>query len=355
MKIALVVDHFQGKGGAERLEMTLAEKLSTDVFTGYVLNESFNLAHLKVKTVFRRMNSPFIRYFFQRQAFRKIAPELAKYDVVIYFGNSLDSAPLLPKTTKKILYCHTPPRHIYNDREYYLSKFPWYIRPFYQFYTWMYKRNYEKLVKHMDSIVSNSVNVQQRLKKYTGFDSVIVHPPCNVKRFLWKGQKDYYLSFSRLEEVKRVDLIARAFTKIPDKKLLIISGGPELKKIQQIAADSPNIQVKGWVSEEELLDLIGNCIATIYVSLDEDFGMGAVESLSAGKTIIASNEGGFKEIVGEGTGILLDETTPDKIAQAVQSLTPEKALAMKSTCIKQAEKFSEENFIIGMKEVIESL
>lgn len=354
MKIALVVDHFQGKGGAERLEMTLAEKLQADVFTGYVLNESFNLAHLKVKTVFRRMNSPFIRYFYQRKAFKKIASELAQYDTVIYFGNSLDSAPLLPKTTKKILYCHTPPRHIYNDREYYLGRFPWYIRPFYQFYSWMYKRNYEKLLKHMDIIVSNSQNVQQRLKKYTGYDSVIVHPPCNTKRFIWKGQKDYYLSFSRLEEVKRVDLIAKAFTKIPDKKLLIISGGPELKNIQKIAANSPNIQVKGWVSEEELLDLLGNCIATIYVSLDEDFGMGAVESLSAGKAIIASNEGGFKEIVTKETGILLDETTPDTIAEAVNSLTKEKALAMKDNSIKQAEKFSEENFITGMKKIINS-
>lgn len=355
MKVALVVDHFQGKGGAERLEMTLAEKLPADIFTGYVLNESFNLAHLKVKTIFQRMNSRFIRYFFQRRAFKKISPELAKYDAVVYFGNSLDSAPLLPKSTKKILYCHTPPRHIYSDNEHYTRQFPWFIRPFYSFYTWIYKKHYEKLLAYMDMIVSNSTNVQQRLKNYTGFNSTVVYPPCNIKRFTWKGQKDYYLSFSRLEEVKRVDLIATAFTKIPDKKLRIISGGPELKKIQQISTHSPNIEVKGWVSEEELLDLIGNCIATIYVSLDEDFGMGAVESLSAGKPIIASNEGGFKEIVSEDTGILLDKTTPETIAGAVQSLTPEKAMAMKEHCTQQAEKFSEENFVAGMKKVITSL
>ncbi len=355
MKVALVVDHFQGKGGAERLEMTLAEKLPADIFTGYVLNASFNLAHLEVKTIFRRMNSRFIRYFFQRRAFKAIAPDLAKYDTVIYFGNSLDSAPLLPKSTKKILYCHTPPRHIYSDKEYYTAQFPWFIRPFYRFYTWLYKRHYESLLKHMDVIVTNSRNVQERLKKYTGFESTVVYPPCNTERFIWTGQKDYYLSFSRLEEVKRVDLIAKAFTQIPDQKLVIVSGGPELKNIQQIAAQSPNIQVKGWVSEEELLDLIGNCIATIYVSLDEDFGMGAVESLSAGKAIIASNEGGFKEIVTASTGILLSETTPESIAKAVQALTPEKAQAMREMCIKQAKKFSEENFIADMKKVIQSL
>lgn len=355
MKIAFVVDHFQAKGGAERLEMELAEALDADIYTGYVLNDSFNLAHLRVKTVFRRMNSPFIRYFYQRKAFKAIAEDLSQYDVVIYFGNCLDSAPLLPGTVKKVLYCHTPPRHVYTDRDYYLKQYPWYIQPFYRFYTWMYRRNYEYLLTFMDRIVCNSQNIQAKLKAFTGHSSTVAYPPCNTKRFVWQGQEDYYLSFSRLEEVKRVDLIVEAFTKMPDKKLIVVSGGPELKKIQKMASNSPNISIKGWVSEEELTELVGKCIATIYVSMDEDFGMGATESLAAGKPVIASDEGGFREIVQNGSGVLLKTTTPDTIAKAVQELTPSKALTMKDNCTNQASKFSQENFLKSMKDIINTL
>lgn len=354
MKIAFVVEHFQVRGGAERLEMILAEALDADVYTGYVLNESFNLAHLRVKTVFKRMNRPLIRYFYQRRAFQKIADDLAAYDIVIYFGNCLDSAPLLPDTVTKILYCHTPPRHVYADRDYYLKKYPWYIQPFYRFYTWMYRRNYEYLLTFMDCIISNSGNIQNKLRKYTGHDSTIVYPPCNIDRFTWKGQADYYLSFGRLEEVKRVDLIAKAFTQMPDKKLIIASSGPELKKIQKIAAGHDNIIVKGLVSEEEILDLVGNCIASIYVPVDEDFGMAVTESLSAGKPVIANTEGAFPEIMTNKTGILISETSVESIKAAVQSLDAETALAKKAACIERAAKFSEDNFLQGIKDIIKT-
>ena len=355
MKIALVVDHFQGKGGAERLEMLLAEALDADVYTGYVLNESFNLAHLRVKTIFKRMDRPLVRYFYQRRAFRKVAKDLKNYDVVIYFGNSLDSAPFLPKSVKKLLYCHTPPRHIYTDFHYYHKQFHRLVRPLYRAYAWMYRRNYEKLLTYMDGIISNSLNIQKKLKQFTDYDSTVVYPPCNTNRFIWKGQQDYYFSFSRLEEVKRVDLIVKAFTQMPDKKLIVASGGPELKKIQNIASGYPNIQIKGWVSEEELLQLLGSCIATIYTPLDEDFGMGASESLSAGKPVIASNEGGVRETVTKECGILLDETSPETIKVAVETMTPALALSMKEAAIKQAQKFSQENFVHGIKKVIDSL
>lgn len=355
MKIAEVVDHFQGKGGAERLEMILAEELDADVYTGYVLNDSFNLAHLRVKTIFKRMNRPFIRYFFQRRAFRKVAKDLKNYDVVIYNGNSLDSAPYLPKSVKKVLFCHTPPRHIYSDFLYYLKQFPRFVQPFYRFYAWMYRKNYEKLLKHMDAIISNSNTVKKRLKQYTGYDSTIVYPPCDLNRFIWKSQGDYFFSFSRLEEVKRVDLIVKAFTQMPDKKLIVASGGPELKKLQSIAAGHDNIIIKGWISEEELLELLGNCLATIYVPLDEDFGMGATESLSAGKPVIASNEGGPGEIVTKECGILLDETTVESIKNAVGKMTPALALSMKEAAIKRADKFSQVRFLEGIKNTINKL
>jgi hypothetical protein len=50
----------------------------------------------------------------------------------------------------------------------------------------------------------------------------VLYPPVDLKQFKFIDQKDYYLSFARLSDAKRVDKIVEAFTKMPDKKLIVI-------------------------------------------------------------------------------------------------------------------------------------
>ena len=75
---------------------------------------------------------------------------------------------------------------------------------------------------------------------------------------------------------------------------------------------SKYIQVSGlggrskYIKDKELKNLIGNAIATIYIPIDEDFGMSPVESMAAGKPVIGSGEGGLLEtVVHDQTGWLL--------------------------------------------------
>jgi hypothetical protein len=49
-----------------------------------------------------------------------------------------------------------------------------------------------------------------------------LYPPVNLNEFSYISQKDYYLSFARLSDAKRVDKIVMAFKKMPDKKLIVI-------------------------------------------------------------------------------------------------------------------------------------
>ena len=99
-----------------------------------------------------------------------------------------------------------------------------------------------------------------------------------------------------------MDLIVKAFKKMPDKRLVVVSGGADMPGIKQIAEESPNIEVLGWISEARLCDLMGRCIATIYIPRDEDFGISPVESMAAGKPVIGVQEGGLLETVGGGEG-----------------------------------------------------
>jgi glycosyltransferase involved in cell wall biosynthesis len=158
-----------------------------------------------------------------------------------------------------------------------------------------------------------------RLKKYLDVESEVLYPPCDTEGFEWMGDGDYFLSTARLEPLKRVDLIVEAFKDMPNKKLIVASGGSQLESLEELADGAKNITFTGWVSDTELRRLVGNCTATIYIPKDEDFGISPVQSLAAGKPVIGVNEGGVVETVRETADGVLISTPPSaaKIRDAV--------------------------------------
>jgi glycosyltransferase involved in cell wall biosynthesis len=104
----------------------------------------------------------------------------------------------------------------------------------------------------MDTIITNSQNVHDRLLEYCGYESEIIYPPTDTRRFSpgichsdegricsdfqkeksrsFVPQDDkkippsYFLSFARLSPPKRVDLIVDAFLDMPDQHLIFCYG-----------------------------------------------------------------------------------------------------------------------------------
>lgn len=258
---------------------------------------------------------------------------------------------------KKILYCHTPPRILYDQRDFYLQSVPRAKRPAYQAFLWTFERAFAKAARGMDLIVSNSQNVAHRLGRYLQLDSAIVPPPVRTGDFTWLGQEDFYLSTARVDRLKRVETIVEAFLGLPDKRLVVVSGGSELERVRAMAAGAPNIEVRGWVSPEELRQLTGKCVATIYIPRDEDFGISPVESMAAGKPVVGVAEGGLLETVQENkTGILIrPNPASSDVAQAVQAMTKELALSMREACQARAALFDEAAFRQKMLGLVEGL
>tara|TARA_B100000929_G_scaffold132236_1_gene104772 strand:- start:312 stop:935 length:624 start_codon:yes stop_codon:yes gene_type:complete len=206
----------------------------------------------------------------------------------------------------------------------------------------------------MDVILADSKNVQKRIHKFLGLESKLVYPPCDIDKFSWMGQEDYYLSTARLTPYKRVDIIIEAFTKLPKKRLIVTSTGPEEKKLKQLAEGFTNIQFTGDIDDNELKNLIGNSIATIYIPKDEDFGMSPVESMAAGKPVIGSGEGGLLEtVVHRETGWLSSpKISVEELVQMLNSVNPKLAHSMRLSCEKQALSFRTEIFINKIKNTL---
>ena len=84
--------------------------------------------------------------------------------------------------------------------------------------------------------------------------------------------------------------------------------------------------------------------------------MTVVEAMASGKVVIAPNEGGYSETVINGmTGLLIDDMTPQKLAQAVRdtsNLLSKDSDYYSIACLEQATKFDVAIFIKKIKDII---
>lgn len=346
-------DYFAIRGGGERLVLTLAEAIRADVMFGYKTAESYDAAtfprtcvDLGLPATLRR---PGIRAASLAVRFSLARGHAHGYGTRIYSGVAAPFAAPKAGEGKNVLYCHTPPRFLYDQRDHFADRAG--QDPARRLALDRFRAGYEAAVERMDVIVANSRTVQERISTYLGKSSTLVYPPCDLEAFRWIEQGDFYLSTARLTPLKRVDKIVEAFRTMPDRKLVVASAGEDLERLKALAADAPNIVLLGWVSDRQLTDLLGRAIATIYVPVEEDFGMSPVESMAAGKPVIGVAEGGLRETIVDGqTGTLLKPGfTADDLAHPVSLLTPERALAMRSACETRAELFSRARFVAGMK------
>ena len=208
----------------------------------------------------------------------------------------------------------------------------------------------------VDVTIANSNTVKKRFKDYLGCEARVVYPPVCIQKYKWISEGSYYLSTARLESYKRVDLIIRSFLSMPHKRLVITSGGSQLKSLRALACNAPNIEFTNWCTQQQLQKLVGNAIATIYLPINEDFGISPVESQAAGKPVIGVAEGGLLETVKHKvTGLLVDpkKLGIESLREAVEKMTRQYALSLKSNCESNSKLFSKEIFVTEMRSMLD--
>jgi glycosyltransferase involved in cell wall biosynthesis len=343
-------DYMQVNGGAERLVSTIARCFPefslgvSGVYSGFSNSADMAGVHMEILGKIAKIVPRIPRAIL---TFSNRIPCIEQAETVIYSGVYSPLAVKMQRRGKRIYYCHTPPRFAFDRKQKYLEKIPFLMRPLLSFAIDRYRIEYQSCIHQMDYVLTNSEHTRKLIYQQLGIQAKVVYPPVNIEKYKWLAQGDYYLSLGRLEPNKRVDRIVKAFMTMPEKKLIVASGGSQLQLLRTMAAESKNIFFTGWVTEDELTKLIGNAISCIYIPYDEDFGMSAIESMSAGKPVIGVAEGGMIESVIDGsTGFLLPQNPQvEDICAAVRLMSAPLALSMRNRCELRASDFSEKRFV----------
>lgn len=362
LKIAIIHDHLGFKGGGERTVLLAAMELGADFITAYAHPDTFpdyqkELGDRLILLSKKAVNTRVVRFFWIRWLFWKYRKEFKKYDIVLSSSNIATemAAGYLRKDALKITYTHSTPRRIYDQYEYSKNTYPLLLRPLFALFVRLWRWFYLRAILVYDINIANSNCVRKRVRNHIGGDvQAVLYPPIMVDKFKWLGQEDYFFSWARLDELKRVELIVKAFQKMPDKKLIVASGGPRLGIVKKLAENYSNIKVLGWISDEELLKQVGNCRAAIYIPVNEDAGMSHLEANAAGKPVLAVREGGLLESVIDGeTGIFIKENPDERdIIAGINKMTPKWCLSKKEICEEHAQKYSKEIFMQKLKGII---
>ena len=326
LKVAIVHDWLPVYAGAERvLEQMILEYPQAEVFTLIDLipekDRSF-LGGCPVHTSFIQ-RLPFSKKHYRKYVF--LAPlaveqfDLTRFDLVLSSSYVVAKAAITSASQLHISYVHSPVRYAWDLQFQYLKELglekgirSWVFRLILH-----YLRQFDvNTVNRVDHFVANSEFVRQRIRKTWNRDADVIYPPVDVRRFQTSGTKEeYYITASRLVPYKKIHLIAEAFKSLPDQKLIIVGDGPEKGRIQKVAG--PNVELRGWVGNEELSLLLQNAKAFIFAA-EEDFGIAPVEALAAGTPVLAYGKGGALESVISGkTGRFFDSQSSGSISDAV--------------------------------------
>ena len=340
MKVALVCDWLTTVGGAESVLLALHEMYpEAPIYTSkynkkgidWFKDADVRTGWLQIfPTCMRRFISPLRQRYFSHL-------DLSSYDLVISVTGA-EAKSVKTKSNKHhcvhLCYCHVPTQYYWAMYDDYLKN------PGFGILNPLARLGLKLLVKPLrkkdyaaaeqpDQFITISNYAKEQIKKYYKRESVIIHPPLDLKKFSSVDAKSSqnhhghynYITTSRQVNWKRLDLCVKACLETGDD-LTIIGDGPEHRHLVKLAKDAKNIHFYSTMTQDKLKTYLASADAYLFPSM-EPFGLAPIEALAMGTPVIAYGKGGALDYVHPGkNGVLFENQTVKSLVSAMRSFNP---------------------------------
>lgn len=284
--------------------------------------------------------------------------DLAGYDIVVSSSHAVAKGVITGPSQLHLSYVHTPMRYAWDLQHEYLRSAGLTRGPL----SWAARLALHRLrqwdarsANGVDVLVANSQHVARRIRKAYRRDAQVLHPPVDVSAFpLQQEKEDFYLTVSRLEPYKRVDLLVAAFKRMPERRLVVIGDGPEMRRLR--SGLPPNVALMGRLPTPEVQHAMQRARAFLFAGI-EDFGIVMAEAQACGTPVIAYGRGGAAEIVRTDdvsgpTGLLFSEQTADAVVDAVRRFAADVPRCSAERCRENALRFDRARFRSRFEELL---
>ncbi len=229
-----------------------------------------------------------------------------------------------------------------------------------------YKTFRELLVREPSGILlTNSLFMKRILKKYLGWNTVVLHPPIKINDFYTSERKEnVVVTVSRYvpgKELYKVLLVAR---KVPDAKFIVVGRTYDKSYLSTLLRIRDSLHLQGRVkllsdlSRDQLLDLLSRAKVYLHTKRREPFGMSVVEVMASGCVPVVPKEGGpWTDILDEKDGVYgYSYRSIEEAAMHIKRLISEDSLRerISKRCIEKARSFSREVFHKRIVRIVES-
>lgn len=262
-------------------------------------------------------------------------------------------------TGEKLVYCYSPARWLYQTHRY-LGDHPNRTSDLALRILGPWLRHWDYRAAHSaDAYVAISSVVQDRIHSAYGLSSVVLPAPRpgtdgagsqEMPEVVdWLDGRPYELVVSRLLPYKNVDKIIAAYRDEPERRLVVVGGGPQEDALRAMATD--NVFFCKKLHDDELAWLYRGATALIAMSY-EDFGLTPLEAASFGKPSLLLRWGGFVETMLDGvTSVFVEEPEPGAVREGLARLDATTWNA--DQIVAHAGRYREDVFIENLRNLVE--
>jgi glycosyltransferase involved in cell wall biosynthesis len=327
-RVAIVHDYLTQYGGAERVVLELARAFPdapvyTSVYAAERTYAEFGALDVRTSALDR---APWFRAH-HRAAFPFLAPVFSamRVDAEVVVCSSSGWAHGVRTTGRKVVYCHAVARWLAQPDRYVGalgSTRAIAARTVLTAATPALRRWDARVARSADRYLANSAVTRAAVRAHYGIEAHVLHPPTTSisesARPVTGLAPGFFLAVTRLLPYKNVGVVAAAFERLPEQRLLVVGDGPERERLRTSAP--ANVEFRTRLSDGELRWCYEQCAGLVAAS-HEDFGLTVLEAAAAGRPVAALRAGGYLETVrADTTGVFFDAPTPLGVADAIAEL-----------------------------------